>query len=328
MSPAEVLAAVFKAGLRLYWAAMDEGRTINMQEIARTIVPRLRARRRGFMAALVCGALLIVFAAAAFVLSDKDSFAYPTLTLVSMALIPSVALYQALNVLYGRGARRMFLGELAAAGGFSFNESGAFTIGDVLFHDILPEHGSSRTKEGFGGLYKGAPLSFQDAALEDLAQAGAQKSRAREMSAFDGALFRIKLQKKLEGHTVILPHKLLPLFFGDRFSRFQPVKTNHQKFERQYAALTTDPVEARFILGAALSDHVMEMAKIMRARWLKLSFCGDEVFVAAQRLRPLFDGFSLWQAIDEELIMDGGLKALGAVLRLIDILKSNRQVEI
>ena len=292
----------------------------------RSLQPALEKRRRRFMRGLVLGAVGIVLAVSALVLHNRDSLDQPALAVIFAALVPSVILYQVLGHLYRAGNKKRLMEGLAAGAGLAFNAAGVFSLdGAAQKHLIIPFFDRGHAEDGFGGTYRDMPFAVQEISLSQVRHDPRHRGRRREMAVFTGLLIRLTLPRRLEAHTVVIPQNVMRAYFADRFSDFQRVRLVSPKFEKQFDALGTDQVEARVILNPAFMERFVEAGEILGAKWMDVSFCGNEILFVVRRGRPLFESGPLWQAVTAENL-GKCIAELESVFRLIDVLKLNRQM--
>lgn len=279
--------------------------------------------RRFYMRWLVAGVLSTVCLVTGAVFQLKPAIPAEGLIIFASLLI-SVILAQILNALYRRAGKAMFVAGMAETAGLTYDADGVFTVGEVQKHKIIPAHNDAEIEDGFSGTVHGVPVSFQETRLSDIQQAKGHESNRRDFTAFWGMLIRIRLHKKMEAHTIVVPRAGLQSLFRGRLDGFEPVRVS-AKFEKTYSVMATDQVEARVILDPAFMERFLEAGHIMRARWMEVSFLGNEILFAVQRFRPLFEVGPIWQPVTPEYLRKLA-DHIDAVDRMIEALKLNRHV--
>jgi hypothetical protein len=292
----------------------------------RTIQTRMEKKRRRFLYILTIGVTLIVTIVSWLTLHNKSAILYPALSVISFSMIPSFVLYQALNRLYGKASKEFLVKTVTESIGFKYNPDGVFKLDAAARHKILPPCDRHEIEDGFEGMHRGVPVALQEVVLSDLEQDPALRKQ-KELMVFQGFLVRMKLPKRLEAHTVVVPHNVMETFFRTRFSSFQPIRLVSPDFERQFDVMGTDQVEGRVILNPSFMEQFMEIGKILKTKWLEASFLDDEIMFAIRRFRPLFEPDPLWKPATEENL-SRIMEELGAVFRLIDVLQLNRQLRL
>ncbi|HEY8191459.1 MAG TPA: DUF3137 domain-containing protein [Alphaproteobacteria bacterium] len=300
--------------------------TRKMHEALAVLRPALEARRKKFHRFLIFGAAAIVLCVAGYVLTrPAGHFDMPLVAVVFAALLPSVIYYHILSHFYRKRGKAQVVGALAAGIGFNYHQSGVFDLDAVMRHKIIPPFTMRSVEDGFEGNYEGVGVALQEVRLADVVRDPQYKGRRRELPVFQGLIIRLHLRKAFEGHTVIMPNNGLLTWFRTKFSAFQKVNLVAPQFERLYDVMGTDQVEARVVMNPAFIERFLEAGPVMKARYMEVSFLGNEVLLAVARNKPLFEFDPLWQRVtNERLYRMGG--ELAAVLALIDVLRLNRQI--
>lgn len=288
------------------------------------ITRALEDRRRFYMRWLLAGVLAIVFLVTGIAFQVRPA----GLPLEGVVLVASLLLSfiyaQILNDVYRRKGKKIFIEGLTAGTALRYYPDGIFAPSTVAAHKILPPYDRAHIEDGFAGTLHGVPVAFQEVMLSGLEQARDHGDRRREYTAFWGVLIRIKLQKRLEAHTVVMPRNNFQIFFRTAFSAFEPVRVA-SKFEKTYQVMSTDQIEARVILDPAFMERFLDAAAIMRARWMEVSFRDDEILFAVQRFRPIFEIGPLWQTVTSESLRKVA-DHVDAVDRMVQSLQHNRQI--
>lgn len=293
-----------------------------LQETSR-LARLLAAERRYYLKWLLALVLLIILGVAGAVFYFRPG-APPDLLIIAGSLALSLPAAQLVNWLYRRSGKRLFVDGMAQTAGLRYDPAGIFPVSAAVRHRILPVYDRDTVEDGFEGAYGGVPVAFQEVRLSGLEQVPGHTSRKREHTAFWGMLIRVKLQRPVEGHTVVIPRTALQTVLRTAFSQFEQVRAP-SKFEKKYHIMSTDQIEARVIMDPAFMERFLEAAEIMKARWMEVSFLGDEIMFAVQRFRPLFEVGHIWQPVTAEY-MRKLADHIDAVDRMIDALRLNRQV--
>lgn len=283
----------------------------------------LEGLRRYYVRWLIALVLAVASLVTGTVFQLKPAVSYEfVIIFVSLAL--SLFLAQILNMKYRKRGKELFVQGMAQSAGLTYAPEGVFTLREVMHHKILPGYDTSAVEDGFEGTVHGVPVAFQEARLSDLQPVAGPRNSKREYTSFWGMLIRIRLRKRLESHTVVIPRSALQTFFRTALSTFEPVRVP-PKFEKLYNVMSTDQIEARVILDPAFMERFMEAAAIMRAQWMEVSFRESEIFFAVQRNRPLFEVGHIWQPVTPPYLRKLA-DHIDAVDRMIEALKLNRQV--
>ena len=279
--------------------------------------------RRFYMRWLIAGVLSTVCLVTGAVFQIKPAIPAEGL-IIFISLFISIVLAQALNALYRRAGKAMFVEGMAETAGLTYDENGVFGIGEVKKHKIIPAHNAAEVEDGFSGTVHGVPVSFQEVRLSDIQQAAGYENNRRDFTAFWGMIIRIRLHKRMEGHTIVVPRAGLQALFRGRLEGFEAVRVA-AKFEKTYSVMATDQVEARVVLDPAFMERFLAAGEIMKARWMEVSFLDNEIVFAVQRFRPLFEVGHIWQAVTPEYLRKLA-DHIDVVDRMIEALKLNRHV--
>jgi hypothetical protein len=285
------------------------------------LVRRLEEWRQTCQLWLLAGAFAIVFLVTGTVFQLKPALPYGWVILVA-CIVLSLVYAQIVNDIYRRRGKKVLITGLTADTALHYHPQGLFTPESVAAHKILPPYDEAHIEDGFDGMLHGMPVAFQEVRLTGLEQDG-DRNRRREYTRFWGLLIKIRLPRALDAHTVIIPRSSFQVFFRTAFSTFEPVRVA-SKFEKTYHVLGTDQIEARVILDPAFMERFLEAASIMRARWMEVSFRGDEILFAVQRFRPIFEIGSVWQPVTGESLRKVA-DHVDAVDRMMETLRLNRQ---
>lgn len=303
-----------------------------LADMNRALAPEMELLRRKYRRWLMTGVALIVALVTVYILATGNFSASRTLSVIFNALIPSFLLYHGLNHFYRKEGKARFMNALMKATGLAWNPNGVFTARSAAAHKILPPFREEYTGDGFQGEYDGVHIMLQETRLDDpdperSLPKGNRKEQRRDAQVFNGVLIRLSVRKPFEGHTVIMPDNALLTWFRTKFSQFQPVNLVSNKFEKKYDVMGTDQVEARVILNPAFMERFMEAGEVLRARWMEVSFLGNEILFAVARTGALFEWVPLWQPVTENVLKKGAAE-LESVFKVIDVLRLNPQVGI
>ncbi len=300
------------------------------------LIEEIGKKHRFFMRMFTVGIVLIVCAAAYIVITNSTgAMTGLTVFVVLFSFVPSIILYHIMNFFYKRSAKNILTHNLAEAAGMTYEPEGVMTLNDVLSHKILPPADIQSSEDGFTGIYHDVRIDLQEVRLSDVKQyrrqAYAHERRAQyetvEHDVFWGLVIRLKLRRPMEGHTIVMPRSKLQTALRTSFSEFQKINIVSTKWKKQYDVMSTDQVEARVVLDPAFIERFMEAGKIFRAKWMEVSFKGDEILFSIHRGRDLFEALPLWKAVTHENLHKI-TRELEIIFDIIDALKLNKQINI
>lgn len=136
---------------------------------------------------------------------------------------------------------------------------------------------------------------FECSELEAFHYSGSQDERRTQHSDFAGLLFRVDLDRDLQGHTVVQPRKAAG---GDR-SGMNRVEID-PAFDREFDVYSTHPGEARALLDAGVRARLLELAERARAP-LHLAFAGGVAYAGFDYGKHLFEPHLAAALGEEEL---------------------------
>lgn len=296
-----------------------------LQELIPAITQKRERMMRCMTAAVIISTALITGSLYFMILSDMQAVFIPA---ILVSLLAALVLFAVLNGLYRKDVKRQVVGLLAARTDFTYHAKGVFNIADINRHKILPPHDNSRIEDGFDGTFNEVPLSVQEVHLSNMeveGGSGSEPRRTRDMTIFWGVVARIRLKRPVEGHTVVISRNVMQTLFRTRFSAFERVRLVSPAFERRFDAMSTDQIEARVILNPAFMERFMEIGRILDARWMEVSFHGDEIVFAVQRFKNLFEAPPLWTPVTESSLRRT-LCDLDSFLKITEALRRNRQI--
>ena len=107
---------------------------------------------------------------------------------------------------------------------------------------------------------------------------------------FRGMFCWLQFQKKLNGHTLVLPNThsaKLDRFASFNFKEEQRVYLEDPRFTAQFVVYSTDQVEARYVLSTALMERIVLLKEKFNQSIL-VSFQDKAMFLAVQNTNGLF----------------------------------------
>lgn len=250
--------------------------------------------------------------------TDHGNFAWlPVLIFTLMAVVIE---FQIINALYRRKTKDAFLNRLAQALGLQYSKTGVFPLDEIAAHSVLPPHDRQLIEDGFVGKINGVTMAFQEVVLSSRVRD--QENKVRYETGFWGILLRIKIEKALNAHTIILPRRTMANFLRRQFTPYKPANMVSPAFEKRFEVMTTDQVEARYILDPAFMERVMEATSLLSTKDVEISFLGQEILFAIEHFKPVFEIGSLLKPLtgDQLQIVADELKML---IGLLDTLKLN-----
>lgn len=116
------------------------------------------------------------------------------------------------------------------------------------------------------------------------------KSADNVYYTFRGMFCWMNFEKSLNGHTVILSNNQsakLDRFFSSNFKEEQKVMLEDPRFTDQFIVYSTDQVEARYVLSAALMERIVLLKEKFNQPIL-ISFQNQQMYLAVKNENGLF----------------------------------------
>lgn len=228
--------------------------------------------------------------------------------------------FQISNHLYRKRTKAALLHKIAGALGLEFSPRGCFPLDSVLKHGILPPFDVQHIEDGFHGRINGVDIGFQEVVLSSRVRDNEDKVRYEQ--GFWGLVLRLKIAKTLTAHTVILPRRKMANFFRRQFTPFEPVNLVSPAFEKRFDVLSTDQIEARYVLDPAFMERILHAATLIGTKDVEISFLGDEIAFAIEHFRPMFEIGWLFKPLNAATLAETS-NELQCVLHIIAALKLN-----
>lgn len=152
--------------------------------------------------------------------------------------------------------------------------------------------------------------SFKFSQLEVIEKKTTQTSKGRRtenVEVFKGLFYMSDFNKKLEGHTLILPDLARELFgenIGESLNKlgtltYQGVKLEkleNREFEKFFTVYSSDPIEARYILSPKLTERIVELRKELDMDY-SLSFKEDKMYLTLETPKDVY-GPNLFSSVN------------------------------
>lgn len=231
--------------------------------------------------------------------------------------------FQMFNKDYRKRLKNTFMEALAKKHHFHYSLSGAFKVGDVYDHHLLPSYDVSHTEDGFFGSIKHVPFKFQEVHLQDIHRDS--KGRTTRTTVFRGLMILLELKKFLSFHTIAMPanpaRTWLKTNMSWRTRKFEKVGLP-SKFENVYDVISTDQVESRVIFDPAFMERFLDLCEHINAKNISASFKDDELLIMASTNKNHFELGHLFKPLntDDFTLVEEDLKIIADI---VDVLKLN-----
>ncbi len=233
--------------------------------------------------------------------------------------------YEFIDKFYRRLAKRKFLPVIARALRMDYRRSGYFMLADVYDHHILPPYAQRDVEEGFSGKFKGFRIEFQDFVINPVTRF-LDGSSLSSFRSFYGLALKTELNKNFKHHTVLLPAKEQRRFLANlpnaNLFLHEDVNLVYHSFTRHYACLSTDQIEARYILDPAVMERFTHLAEAFEADRISASFMDGEMVVMLRPSVNLFEIGSLHDPVTV-LTIERTLQQIAALRQMAEIFELN-----
>lgn len=149
------------------------------------------------------------------------------------------------------------------------------------------------------------------------------KSAENTYFTYRGMFCWLTFKKSLNGHTVILTNNQstkLNRYFSSNFKREQKISLEDPRFTNQFMVYSTDQVEARYVLSAAVMERIIALKEKFDQPIL-LSFQNKEMYLAVQSEHGLFSFPS--GKLDDIKIIEELAHTINTALHIATELKGN-----
>ncbi len=258
---------------------------------------------------------------------DQDLMMQLTLLLLFMGGF-SFSAYHFLDTFYRRLAKRKCLDVLARSLKMEYRRTGFFHLVSIYDHHILPPYSRRVVEEGFAGKFKGFRIEFQDFFITPVQRMfdGAGMKSFPHFRRYYGLALKVKLNKSFRHHTVLLPAKEQDSFLADlpnaNLFLHEDVNLVYHSFAKHYVCLSTNQVEARYVMDPAVMERFTNLAETFETDRVSASFMGDEMVVVLRPLTNLFEVGTLRDPVTV-LTIERTLQQINALRHVAEIFELN-----
>ncbi|MEM6781846.1 MAG: DUF3137 domain-containing protein [Pseudomonadota bacterium] len=208
--------------------------------------------------------------------------------------------FQIFNNDYRSRLKKTFMDALAKKNDFKYSINGAFRIGDVHDHHLVPNYDISRTEDGFFGMIKHVPFQLQEVHLENVHKD--KEGRESRTDVFRGLMMKLELKKFLEFHTIALPRNPARTWLKTNMSwktrKFEKIGLA-PKFEKKFDVISTNQVESRVIFDPAFMERFLDLCMHIQAKNISASFKDNELLIMAETRKNHFELGHLFKGLND-----------------------------
>lgn len=134
---------------------------------------------------------------------------------------------------------------------------------------------------------------------------------------FEGVVMKFYLNKKFEGHTIILENSIHNLTPNPNLIRTEMEDVD---FEKKYDVYTTDEIEARYLMTAGFVDRLQNLKLKFLAKKIRCAFKDNSFYIVFKK-KNAFEGGSLYRKLPDFKMCNSMFEQILAIYQLIDTLK-------
>ena len=137
---------------------------------------------------------------------------------------------------------------------FSYHQGDGLSLSEINESRIFPYFETAKADDCFSGPFEGVHMRLCEQILTKIVRSG---KKSREVTVFQGIAIELDMQKKFQGHTIVLKDHGL-------FSRFtkpqgmERVILEDPFFEKTFEVYSTDQIEARYLLTPVFMERIIK----------------------------------------------------------------------
>jgi len=198
-------------------------------------------------------------------------------------------------------------------------------------NDMLPGNIRYEFDDCFVGSYRQVPVAISECKyiLNIVHQRYDGKTHTYEVKIFEGAIVKIKMNKRFHGITVIRPKNIArDIKDGKDLDKaaLNKVFLEDVEFEKKYCTYSSDQIEARYLITTAFMERFKNLQTAFKTRKIFCSFFDDSVYIAPCADRDLFALGSLIKPLYDRKQFDELYNQFSAILALVDYFKLDKKL--
>ena len=175
-------------------------------------------------------------------------------------------------------------------------------------------------------------MSFLEVMTKEEYKSGSEK-KVEIKEAFKGILYVSDFNKNFSGKTFIRPDSMrkgLGLVLGEMANKAlalgskQLVTLENPLFEKEFVVLSTDPIEARYILSPLMMERMLELKMHFNAEMM-FSFTGNKMYIALPSVKNIFNP-NLFSDLARFELIEKYYFQFKNFLAITEILKQNTRI--
>lgn len=212
--------------------------------------------------------------------------------------------------------KSLILGKLAAFQGLTYSPGGHPDLLAVARRKSLVADGNETScEDGLEGAIRGVSFRFTEALV--VRRRRDKDGDTRRTTRFRGFLMSVAVPKAFSGRTVLYRNSLLPRAITDLFSGLDSVRLEDPDFERRFDVVSSDQVEARYLLTGTMMRRFTDLAT--RHPGMTASFEGGSLLLVCPA-DDLFEPGSVWLGPDDDAATIEIIHELGLFAAIVETL--------
>lgn len=193
---------------------------------------------------------------------------------------------------------------------------------DIINSKLIEQYNVSHTCDEIYGSYKNVNLTISEKILT--LKTRKSDNRIEKRKIFEGLFILINMNKKFSGHTIIRQKRFFKNLEFNPFSKdeFEKVNLEDVEFKKLFEVITTDQIEARYILTTAFIDRFKKLIKVFSTKKIGCSLHNNKILISVNINKNSFEctkllfptTYSVTKKVFDEII---------SILKIIEILKLN-----
>lgn len=207
-------------------------------------------------------------------------------------------------------------------GGFSYRHGAGFDPREIQKSLIFPAYQTIEVDDCFEGIYQGVQVRVCEERLKKLVHRS--KGGTREVVLFKGVVVELTMNKKFQGHTIVLKDA----GFLNRFNKpssMENVRLEDVVFEKNFEVYSTDQIEARYLLTTSFMERLVKLKKIFRGSQIQASFSDQKVLFAIDTGYDMFEAQSFFKPNMNKEKLQNVLEQFLMIFSIVDVLKLDRK---
>jgi hypothetical protein len=202
-----------------------------------------------------------------------------------------------------------------------------------IFSDAgtVPTFFNDNCEDYIKGSYKGTSIELTEAHLVTFRH----RHDIRSPTVFRGHLFRLSMEQKFNGHTVVRNRKncLVRFYlwnfkpwFPNKISELDTVPFEDPGFHRKFEVRSSDHDEARYLLNATFIERLMDLDHCFGKKAISCAFHENDLLISVKSKSNKFEVSSVFdpETFIEEIKLI--LKEMDIIFSMINIIEVNDKV--